>query len=193
MKTTLETRVFGKVELRVDGDGATRRLSGHAAVFNSLSHDIGFRELIKPGAFAASLKKKPDVRLLLNHEGLPLARTASGTLRLKEDKRGLFFEAELDATDPDVMRIIPKVQRGDLDAMSFAFRTITDKWRTEDGQDLRELHEVDIDDGDVSLVTYPAYPATDAAVRSRDNWKKTGLAAGLLTPADMLALRRRAL
>jgi HK97 family phage prohead protease len=87
-----------------------------------------------PGAFAATLAKKPDVRLLINHDGLPLARTTSGTLKLREDKRGLHFEAELDATDPDVQRILPKVQRGDLSQMSFAFRTIKDAWRTEDGK-----------------------------------------------------------
>jgi HK97 family phage prohead protease len=54
------------------------------------------------------------VRLLLNHDGLPLARTTSGTLKLREDKRGLHFEADLDPNDPDVQRIAPKVQRGDL-------------------------------------------------------------------------------
>jgi hypothetical protein len=36
---------------------------------------------------------------------------------------------------------------------------------------VRELHELDLNDGDVSLVTYPAYPATARAVRSRDRWK----------------------
>jgi HK97 family phage prohead protease len=189
MKSTLETRIFGSVELRMEGEGATRKLSGHAAVFNSFSLDMGFREVIKPGAFAATLKKAPDVRLLLNHDGLPLARTKSGTLRLSEDRKGLKFEADLDASDPDVQRILPKVARGDLSQMSFAFRTIKDAWRTEGGADVRELHEVDIDDGDVSLVTYPAYPATDAAVRSRDRWKTQTV----MGAAKLLALRNRAL
>lgn len=169
---TLETRAFAALELRIEGEGANRKISGHAAVFNSFSLDMGFKEIIRPGAFANSLAKNPDVRLLLNHDGLPLARTASKTLRLGEDKRGLFFEADLDASDPDVQRIIPKVNRGDLSQMSFGFRTIKDAWRTEQGVDIRELHEVEIDDGDVSLVTYPAYPATDAAVRSHQEWRK---------------------
>jgi HK97 family phage prohead protease len=140
-------------------------------VFNSFSLDMGFREMVKPSAFAASLARKPDVRFLVNHEGLPLARTISGTMRLREDARGLFVDADLDATDPDVQRLLPKVKRGDLSQMSFAFRTVKDEWRTDKGVDVRELHEVDINDGDVSIVTYPAYPATDAAVRSHDRWK----------------------
>jgi HK97 family phage prohead protease len=170
---TLETRIFGTVELRLDGDGATRKLSGHAAVFNSFSLDMGFREIIRPGAFAGTLARNPDVRLLLNHDGLPLARTTSKTLRLSEDRRGLRFEADLDTSDPDVQRIVPKIKRGDLTQMSFGFRTLKDNWRTENGTDIRELHELEIDDGDVSLVTYPAYPATDAAVRSHDRWRHT--------------------
>jgi HK97 family phage prohead protease len=167
----LEKRVFAAVEMRIDGEGPVRRFSGHAAVFNSFSLDMGFREMIKPGAFARSLARKPDVRLLVNHDDLPLARTKSGTLRLREDGQGLLVDADLDASDPDVQRILPKVKRGDLSQMSFAFRTIKDEWRTENGMDIRELHEVEIDDGDVSIVTYPAYPATDAAVRSFNAWK----------------------
>jgi HK97 family phage prohead protease len=187
---TLETRVFGSVELRLEGDGATRKLSGHAAVFNSFSLDMGFREIIRPGAFAGSLSRNPDVRLLLNHDGLPLARTVSKTLKLHEDKRGLRFEAELDATDPDVQRILPKVKRGDLNQMSFAFSTIKDNWRTENGEDVRELHELEINDGDVSLVTYPAYPATDAAVRSHDQYRKT-FNFGVMSVNSLRAMKHR--
>jgi HK97 family phage prohead protease len=186
---TLEHRVFGTVELRLSGEGKSRTLSGHAAVFNSFSQDMGFREIIRPGAFEKTLAKNPDVRLLLNHEGLPLARTTSGTLRLREDKRGLHFEADLDPEDPDVQRIAPKVKRGDLDQMSFAFRTIKDTWRIEQGQDIRELHELDLHDGDVSVVTYPAYKAADVAIRSREMWKST-LAATVTGHAARLSTRR---
>ncbi len=178
MKSELETRVFATLELRVDG-GKNPTLTGHAAVFNSMSEDMGFREIIQPGAFTKTLKNNPDVRLLLNHDGLPLARTASKTLRLSEDKQGLHFVANLDPNDPDVQRILPKVQRGDLSQMSFAFRTIDAEWQTKDGEDLRMLKELDLNDGDVSLVTYPAYQATDASLRgldaalkSRDEWHK---------------------
>lgn len=173
MKPEFETRCFNVTELRIDGEGPVRKFSGHAAVFNSFSQDMGFREMLRPGAFAKSLSRKPDVRFLVNHDDLPLARTISGTLRLREDARGLFADADLDASDPDVQRILPKVKRGDVSQMSFAFRTIKDEWRTEKGVDIRELHEVDIHDGDVSLVTYPAYLATDVAIRSRDRWKGT--------------------
>ena len=170
-RISTETWPTEDVILRADApDGMT--FSGYAAVFNSFSVDIGgFREIIRPGAFASSLRKTPDVRFLINHDGLPLARTPK-TLVIYEDQRGLKVEANLDPNDPDVMRLKPKMDRGDVDQMSFAFRTISDSWRTERGEQIRELHEVDIDGGDVSIVTYPAYPATEAALRSLEAWKQ---------------------
>lgn len=155
-------------EIAADGR-ATPRLVGYAAVFNSLSEmlpsDKGtFREVIRPGAFRDTLAKGADVRLLINHEGLPLARTKSGTMRLAEDARGLRMEADLDPEDIDAKAVLGKIKRGDLSQMSFGFVTRADHWRQESGGLVRDLLGVDL--LDVSVVTYPAYQATDVAARS---------------------------
>ncbi len=173
MQVILETRCFKAEEVRMEGEGTPNpKIVGHAAVFNSFSDDLGgFREIIRPGCFTRCLANNPDVRFLINHTGEPLARTKSGTLRLMEDQRGLRFEATLDGSDPDVQRIIPKLKRGDMNNCSFAFSTVKDNWRTEDGGDIRELHDADVHD--CSLVTYPAYPAADAALRSLNQWKES--------------------
>jgi phage head maturation protease len=47
--------------------------------------------------------------------------------------------------------------------MSFGFRTITDEWRMDESETIRELHEVEL--FDVSPVTFPAYPQTDVSTR----------------------------
>ena len=162
------------VEWRNSGDPdrpEETTLRGHAAVFNSLSEDLGgFRELIEPGFFRAALQRKPDVRLLINHDGLPLARTASGTLELREDARGLHVFARLDRGDPDVEQLRRKMQRGDVDQMSFAFtlREEGDTWEVdEDGAVARTLLADGADDlFDVSIVTFPAYRATEVSMRS---------------------------
>lgn len=165
----LERRVSNKPELRMDESGSDVTFTGYAAVFNSFSVDFGgWKELIRAGACSKSLSKNPDVRFLINHGDMPLARTSSGTMTLTEDKRGLLVKATFDKDDPDVRRLVPKMKRGDIDQMSFAFRTIEDNWRREPGLDIRELHEVDINDGDVSIVTYPAYQATEASLRGLD-------------------------
>ena len=159
----LEYRSCAEMEFRAEGDAV--KVGGYAAVFNSLSEDLGgFREVIRRGAFTHTIAQGADVRFLINHDGMPLARTKSGTLRLAEDDRGLRIDATLDPTDPDVQRLVPKMRRGDVSQMSFGFRTMKDAWRQEGADQIRELHAVDLID--VSAVTYPAYKATDVALRS---------------------------
>lgn len=159
----IERRTFTvqDVEARQADDG-TMRLRGYAAVFNDSSVPLPFKETIAPGAFRKTLSETPDVRLLINHEGLPLARTKNGTLTLTEDDRGLFMDAVIADTNEgrDLYKL---VERGDVDQMSFAFRVIRQKW-SED-RSTRTLTEVSLADGDVSVVTYPAYPTTTVEAR----------------------------
>ena len=159
----IERRTFTvrDVEARQSEDG-TMRLSGYAAVFNDSSVPLPFKESIAPGAFRKTLMETPDVRLLINHEGLPLARTKNGTLKLTEDDRGLYMDAEI-ADTSEGRDLYKLVERGDVDQMSFAFRVIRQKWS--DDRSRRVLTEVSLADGDVSVVTYPAYPTTSVEAR----------------------------
>lgn len=160
-------------EFRAD-DGAVN-VSGYAAVFNQPAV-IGslFKEIIHPGAFRAAIGRD-DVSFLINHAGLPLARTRSGTLTLAEDSHGLKVDSSLDATDPDVARIVPKMKRGDLDKMSFAFRATRQEWDETGDIPIRHVYEVDL--FDVSIVVDPAYDGTEIGLRSlekhREQLRKT--------------------
>ena len=172
----IERRTFTikNVEARQAEDG-TMRLSGYAAVFNEDSVPLPFLERIAPGAFRKTLTETPDVRLLINHEGLPLARTKNGTLRLTEDEAGLYMDADLPDTQA-ARDLYTLVERGDVDQMSFAFRVIRQKWSEDRSR--RVLTELSLSDGDVSVVTYPAYPTTSVeareALRSAINAIKEG-------------------
>lgn len=153
-------------ELRIDAaEGKRPVIRGHAAVFDKKSDDLGgFREVVKPGAFAKTLADGADVRALWNHDpNFVLGRTKSGTLRLAEDKRGLAVEVD----PPDTQwanDLIETIRRGDVDQMSFAFRAVKQTWDDSNPKDiLRELDEVQL--FDVSPVTYPAYPQTSVSVR----------------------------
>jgi uncharacterized protein len=159
----IERRTFTvqDVEARQADDG-TMRLRGYAAVFNDASVPLPFKETIAPGAFRKTLSETPDVRLLINHEGLPLARTKNGTLTLTEDDRGLYMDAEI-ADTTEGRDLYKLVERGDVDQMSFAFRVIRQKWNED--RSVRTLTEVSLADGDVSVVTYPAYPTTTVEAR----------------------------
>lgn len=155
-------------ETRTDGDTLT--LEGYASVFDA-PYDVfggpekgGWSEIVDRRAFDRTLREKPDLHLLVNHEGLPLARTKSGTLSLSTDKTGLKVRASLDRRDPDVQRLQVKMERGDIDEMSFAFRTIEHRWNEDESE--RNLLEVSLHKGDVSVVNFGANPATSASLRS---------------------------
>lgn len=160
------------VEERAAGDGKTSVLVGHAAVFNQLSENLGgFREQVAPGAFSETIKVH-DIRALFNHNpDYILGRNVSGTLRMQEDNTGLLIE--IDVPDTQVGRdLMVSVQRGDVSQMSFGFSVMPDgsAW-SEDaaGNTIRTLRNVRL--FDVSPVVYPAYPQTDIAVRSLNDWR----------------------
>lgn len=163
----METRINpAELELRETEEGMT--FSGYAAIFNSDSLPLPFTERIAPGAFKGSLRNRNDIKLLWNHDaGAPLASTRAGNLKLTEDERGLYVEATLPQTTlgRDVREL---VSTGIVDSMSFGFTVARDgeKW-SEDGS-VRTLTRVSLHE--VSLVSFPAYPATagSTAVRALD-------------------------
>lgn len=158
-----------EIRSRIDGaevraeDGEIR-VSGYAAVFGEETNIGGmFTEVIERGAFKNAVGRD-DVVFLINHDGLPLARTRSGTLTLREDDHGLYMEAMLDSTDPDVRSIVPKMKRGDLDKMSFAFLPVRQAWDDSQKMPKRMIQEAQL--FDVSIVTTPAYSGTEIGLRS---------------------------
>ena len=159
---------FSAVEERNNNDNDTLLFTGYASVFDKpygVRDSRGqYNETIKPGAFKKTLKEQDDVRFLVNHDGIPLARTSSGTLQLEEDDYGLFVRAELDPSNPTVAEVSSAMKRGDLNEMSFAFAAIKDNFDT-NGEN-REVNEARL--FDVSVVTYPANPWAGAKLRGVD-------------------------
>ena len=150
-----------------------------------MSEDLGgFREIILPGAFSEVLDN--DVRALYNHDSnYLLARTASGTLELWEDEKGLGYRFEMPNTSygNDMLELF---KRGDLSQSSFGFTVEKDSWRMEDGQHVRYIERV----GslfDVSPVVYPAYTAASSGLRSAEPKKGEGAAEDVReTPTEEL-------
>ena len=149
------------MEVRAQGDADELRVEGYAAVFNQETNLGFFREQIARGAFSDVMND--DVRLLLNHDGAPLARTTNQTLTLSVDDEGLRYEAILSDTTQgrDLYKMI---QRGDITQSSFAFTIKGEEWDKE--TNTRTITKV----GrllDVSPVTYPAYPQASVSARSK--------------------------
>ncbi len=159
---------FAAVEERQDQDSDTLLFTGYASVFDKpygVRDSRGaYNETIKPGAFKKTLQEQDDVRFLVNHDGIPLARTSSGTLNLEEDEYGLFVRAELDPSNPTVAEVASAMKRGDLNEMSFAFAAMRDDFNQ--NGDERTVSEARL--YDVSVVTYPANPWAGAKLRGLD-------------------------
>ena len=166
------------------GAAGGMKFKGYAARYSSQSNDLGgFREVLAPGAFDKVLgrRSKPDVVLTYNHNAdMLLARTASGTLSLASDDKGLRFSA--DAPDTQLARdLAVLIRRGDLTGASFAFTVspASESWTTDErGQAIRTIREVQ-ELYDVSIVATPAYSSASVGVRSLEKWKQ---ARGVLVP-----------
>lgn len=174
---TLEARTTRRrIELRRDADGAPI-IAGYATVYEH-RYDIlggppyGWTEVIGRGAADKSVAEQDDVYLFFDHDGLPLAATKAGTLDLDSDKIGLYNESRPDIRSPFSMEIVSRLDRGELDAMSFAFRVTRQRWEDEDGNEadprtapVRRIQEVKL--YDVSVVSFPANPATVVQMKSQ--------------------------
>ena len=159
-----------KIERRKDGSVS---VEGHAAIFNVMSENLGgFREVIHEGAFDDVLND--DVRALFNHDSnLILGRTPN-TLSISVDKRGLVYSYE----SPDTTYakdLLISLERSDVNQSSFGFNVASidgAEWVEDEETGALTRHIKKFSRlFDVSPVTFAAYPQTDVAKRSLDDWK----------------------
>lgn len=164
----VERRVHaGPIEVRAKDDGSNGWV-GYAAVWD-VEYEVaggppwGWTEVIDPGACTKSLSEGADVRFLLNHEGLPLARTKSGTLLLTADDMGLLTEVPHPdvKNNPRAQEFHSTLTRGDVDQMSWAFIALRSKWN----QDYTHRRIMEAMIFDTSGVTFPANEVTIIAAR----------------------------
>lgn len=179
-------------EIRAQGDaGEPIGFKGTAAVFDNRtligSPPWGFFEEIRKGAFAETIQVD-DIRMLKNHnDDLPLARNTADpvSLRLAEETTGLAVDADMDPVSY-ARDLAISLERRTVSQMSFAFETLEQTWVTlpDDDPDKGKVMEPELRVLDkaklweVSPVTFPAYPDTEASLRMRD----------LATVADRLGL-----
>lgn len=159
---------FRDVELRAAANGSggdELTFTGYACITEvgyEMQDWLGpFTEVVRAGAFTKTLNEGADVPFLVNHGGLTLARTKSGTMQLAEDDTGLHVQAQLDPGSPHVAALRSAMDRGDVDEMSFAFWVTRQQWSPDFDQ--RDILEVNLNKGDVSVVNYGANPNTAGA------------------------------
>lgn len=174
MKNELEIRLNTGLGLEMRAvDDSTVSFNGYATVYDTWYEVAGgpdkggWNEMITSGAGSRTLNTKPSVMLLLNHEGLPLANTRSGTMTLVEDSRGLIADApKLDLRNPRVQEANSVVSRGDGSEMSFAFRVTRQEWNKDFTERAIREYDLNVRGSDMSIVTWGANPSTIGQMRS---------------------------
>jgi HK97 family phage prohead protease len=181
-------------ELRAESQGDEMSIAGYAALFNSLSKDLGgFKERIAPGAFTRSLASGADVKMLVNHDPSQLlGRSKNGTLKLEQDDRGLKFRCVL---NPDVeahRSIHALIANETMDECSFGFSVPSggDAWdeaTDEEGRTYQRRTLRDLTLFEISSVVFPAYNETSVAARAAADYYADDNAAWIAQKRDFLA------
>jgi HK97 family phage prohead protease len=119
---------------------------GYASLFDKPD---GAGDVVAPGAFARSLKRRPPgrVRMLYQH----FAHEPIGVWdAIREDSRGLYVRGRL---NPDVARgeeVAALIQQGAINGLSIGFRALRAR---RDATNSRVLQEVEL--WEISVVTFP--------------------------------------
>lgn len=168
-----EVRSFSATGLEIrtaegDSSGNTVDIVGSPIVYNtpySVVDMLGeFEERMSPGVAQGSIDNKDDVRFLFDHDGLPLARTASGTMKLADSPDKLQFRATLDLRQQLANDLVIAIERGDINQMSCGFSVADDNWNDDySSRTINRFQKM----YDVSAVTYPASPTTNIEIAQR--------------------------
>lgn len=159
----METRsTTATLELREEKEDLI--IEGYFTVFDDVIELYqGSFEKMDRGAFSESLSG--DVRALINHDHtLVLGRTASNTLSLETDEKGLYGRIKINPNDSEAMNLYERVKRGDVSQCSIGFMIEKESYAKDDQErviwtiEKAKLYEV-------SVCTFPAYENTRVEAR----------------------------
>lgn len=155
IKALYKHRAFHLEVKSLQEDGA---FAGYASVFNLLDNQ---RDVVRPGAFAASLaKRNMPVQLLWQHQW----ESPIGVIQqIFEDRHGLYVQGKLLLEVARAKEAYALIKAGALRGMSIGFTVKKAARNPQSG--VRELLALEL--WEVSLVTMPANDAAQVTVVKR--------------------------
>lgn len=156
-----------KVEIRAD----SVCISGYVNVTGKMSRPVitgkGQKviEIIEERAFAEALSRCKNVQMTKDHdETVVLAETRAGTLKVHEDKIGLYAVSEIKD-----QKTIEEARAGKIKGWSFGMKNITDSIEQRaDALPVRHVKKFDLDHITLVVNKCPVYAATSVEVRADD-------------------------
>jgi len=145
-------------------------VEGYASLFGEIDQA---RDMVMPGAFAASLRNRPirRVPMLFQHDP---AEPIGVWLELTEDYRGLYARGRL---IPEVVRareLLALLNAGTADGLSIGFRTVNG--RLDPRTRVRKLYAIDL--WEISIVTFPLLPGARVHAVKEAKLAPAGAASG---------------
>lgn len=132
--------------------------------YNSLSEDLGFREMISPSAFTKTINDRYDVLALISHDHTKvLGRVRNDSLKLESREDGLYIECILPENVSYARDAWELINSGYNTNMSFGFIPVIEEWITQDGLDIRVIKECKLLEVSFCVAT-PAYSKTDSSI-----------------------------
>jgi HK97 family phage prohead protease len=140
-------------------------MKGYAIVFDALSSDRGgYVVRIAPQAVDRTLNGNADVRALIDHDSAKvIGRKSAGTLSFAKDAKGLGVSIDIPETTYG-NDLVVSMRRGDISGMSFGTSILKDEWDDSGKVPVRTI--LDMQFHEVSVVTFPAFEDTSAALAS---------------------------
>ena len=174
MSRPLEKRALSTSTLETREKDGVRYISG-VIPYDSMSEDMGYREVIRKGAFTKTLNEGDPRCLWAHNTQFVMGRKSAGTLTFEDRDDGLHFDCSLPKTSW-AQDVFETVSRRDAPGVSFGFYVIKDSWtRGKDKEPtVRELLEVRLLEVSVG-VAFPAYPESDSESSTRALFEKNGI------------------
>ena len=135
------------LELPLSVGPGTAVFTGYASLFNKRD---GAGDIVMPGAFAESLKKRgvENIRMLFQHDP---AEPVGTWIDIYEDQRGLLVRGRLDRNVQRGRELFSLLESGGLDGLSIGFKTVFAK--QDRASKTRRIYTIDL--WEISLVTFP--------------------------------------
>jgi len=156
-----------RFEVRTNSDGS-RTVAGYFATFGTMSHDLGFREILKKGCFSEGMRNQPVACYRDHNSQMLLGKTESSTLEVLEDDKGISFRVKLPDTSY-ANDLVALMERGDSYECSFGMVVAPDgeEWsQLPNGEILRTITKALLFEGSILTGPAAAYPKTSANLRS---------------------------
>lgn len=145
-------------------------ITGYAISWNQPAIIAGsWEERFARGAFDVHLREKPDVVALWAHDvSRPLARVSNGTLKLRSDLAGLYYEIIPNADSPLGQEAIAMVGTDTVNEMSVGFSSEIEEWNETSSLPQRLITQARLIE--ISIVLFGAFGKnTSAGIRSATN------------------------